>query len=67
MTFALYYTLANRKIWDRLSKEVREKFKTEEEINGQTTQAIPYLTAIINEGNTFTPCQFRLLMIQLFE
>ena len=54
MTFALYYALATPRVWKRLCKEVREKSKSEDEISGQTTQAIPYLTAIINEG-TPTP------------
>ena len=55
MTFALYFTVANRNVWNRLAKEVREKFNSEEEITGPSTQNIPYLTAIISEC---TPSRF---------
>jgi len=50
LTFALYFTLANRKIWDRLSQSIRSAFTKEDEINGTTVATIPYLTGVIYEG-----------------
>ena len=50
LTFALYFTLANHKIWDRLSHSIRSAFKSENEINSKTVAAIPYLTGVIYEG-----------------
>ena len=48
--FALYFTLANPKIWDRLSYSIRSAFKSEAQINGKTVATIPYLTGVIYES-----------------
>ena len=50
LTFALYFTLANPKVWDRLSTNIRGAFNSEDEINGKTVATIPYLTGVIYEG-----------------
>ena len=50
LTFALYFTLANPKVWDRLSASIRSTFNSEDEINGKTVATIPYLTGVIYEG-----------------
>ena len=49
LTFALYFTLANPKIWNRLSRSIRSAFNSEDEINGKTVATIPYLTGVIYE------------------
>jgi cytochrome P450 len=50
LTFALYFTLENRNIWDRLSENIRGAFKVESDINSRTVATIPYLTGVIYEG-----------------
>lgn len=50
LTFALYFTLENPNIWDRLSHSIRSAFKSDAEINGQTAATIPYLTGVIYES-----------------
>jgi len=51
LTFALYFVIADRKVWGKLSSEIRSKFKDKDEITGPSTAMLPYLTAVINEGD----------------
>jgi cytochrome P450 len=55
LTFALYYVLDDRRVWEKLSDEVRSKFKTMEEISGPSTAALPYLNAVIQEALRIRP------------
>ena len=50
LTYALYYTISIPKVWNRLSKEIRNNFDNIEDINGQTTVTLQYLDAVINES-----------------
>ena len=49
LTFALHFIVSTPKVWDRLSKEIRDRFKSADEINGVTAGQIVYLDAIIHE------------------
>ena len=49
LTFAFYFTVADRKVWDRLSRELRMQFKSIDEITGQATEGLPFLNAVIFE------------------
>ena len=50
LTFALYYIVSIPKVWDRLSHEIRSRFKNESEITGQSTATISYLDGVICES-----------------
>jgi hypothetical protein len=52
LTFALYHIISIPKVWNRLSKEIRDKFDNIEDINGQTTASLLYLDAVINESTS---------------
>lgn len=54
LTFALYSIIADRKIWERLSRDIRSTFEMAENITGQSTEQLPFLNAVINESNC--PC-----------
>jgi len=47
----LYFVIADRKVWGKLSSEIRSKFNDKDEITGPSTAMLPYLTAVINEGD----------------
>jgi cytochrome P450 len=51
LTFALYFIIADRKVWEILSREIRSKFKSKDDITGPSTASLPYLNGVINEGN----------------
>ncbi|KAE8452791.1 hypothetical protein EG329_013063 [Mollisiaceae sp. DMI_Dod_QoI] len=40
---------------ETLVKEIRSSFQTEEEISGQSTRSLPYLTAVLQEGLRLFP------------
>jgi hypothetical protein len=46
----LYFVIDDRRVWQKLLDEVRNKFKTKEDITGPSTAALPYLNAVIHEG-----------------
>jgi len=50
LTFTLYFVLANPQIWERLKREIREKFKSAEDITGQSTEQLSFLSAVLQEG-----------------
>jgi cytochrome P450 len=50
LTFALYYIVSVPKVYDRLTSEIRSKYSTINEINGQSTAQLIYLDAVIMEG-----------------
>jgi len=50
LTFTIYHCLANPPVWLRLQKEIRGKFRTVDEITGQSTASLEYLDAVIHEG-----------------
>jgi len=54
LTFALYYILVNRRIWERLSQEIRSRFHNPLEITGQSAATLTFLDAVIHEGNRFS-------------
>jgi len=43
--------VSDRKVWDRLSREIRTQFNSIEDITGQSTETLPFLNAVIFEGN----------------
>ena len=51
LTFILYYLIKDRNAWDRISKEIRSKYKLPTEITYFSTSSIPFLDAVIHEGN----------------
>jgi cytochrome P450 len=51
LTFLLYYLLANPPHWDRLTKEIRSRFRSPDEMTNSALMAIPFLEATINESN----------------
>jgi cytochrome P450 len=53
LTFILYHCLNSPGVWNRLCDEVRSRYEKEEEITGQSTANLPYLDAVIHEGNSF--------------
>lgn len=52
-----YYLLKYREngVWDKLCQEVRDHFKTYEEINSASAQQLQYLQAVISEGLRIYP------------
>src|SRR5271170_6846177 len=42
-TFLLYYLLVNRGYWDRLTKEIRSRFRSPDEMTNAALMAIPFL------------------------
>ena len=51
LTFTLYHLLANPSAWERLSQEVRSHFRSAKEITQITTAGLPWLDAVMHEGN----------------
>ncbi|KAK3324443.1 putative cytochrome P450 [Cercophora scortea] len=45
----------NAPVWNRLRKEIRERFTSYEEINATSAQQLPYLQAVISEGLRIYP------------
>jgi cytochrome P450 len=52
LMFILYHLVAQRKYWDRLSTEIRSRFKSSDEITNASTTSIPFLDAVIHEGTS---------------
>jgi len=52
LVFTLYDLLANPKIWERLSREVRSSFGSSHEITNNSVSSLPYLDAVMHEGYT---------------
>lgn len=50
-----YYLSRNPTVWHRLTSEVRENFKSEEEITMRSVAALPYLHACLEEGLRIYP------------
>jgi cytochrome P450 len=50
LTFALYFVIEDRRVWEKLSGEIRRSFETKKEITGPSTATLPYLNAVINES-----------------
>lgn len=50
LTFLLYHILANRKHWERLSTELRTKFRSADEMTNSSLALMPFLDAVIREG-----------------
>jgi hypothetical protein len=46
----LYFVVDDRRVWQKLSNEVRNKFKAKEDITGPSTAALPYLNAVVHES-----------------
>lgn len=51
LTFVLYYAISIPRVWKRVSEEVRSSFQKSEDINGHSTTKLPFLDAVIHEGN----------------
>ncbi len=50
-----YYLGGNRQVYDKLVREIRQRFHSAEEINGKSTDALVYLKAVIEEGLRLFP------------
>lgn len=50
-----YYLCRNRRVYDKLAREIREAFSDYSHINGRSTEALPYLKAVIEEGLRIYP------------
>jgi hypothetical protein len=50
LTFLLYYLLVNRRHWDRLTQEIRSRFRSPDEMTNSALMAIPFLEAAIHES-----------------
>ncbi|KAH8647476.1 cytochrome P450 [Tricladium varicosporioides] len=55
MTGMSYYLLKNRPVLDRLTKEIRERFKNEDEMDLHSLAEHRYLNAVIEEGMRLFP------------
>jgi cytochrome P450 len=51
LTFLLYYLVANRECWDRLSVDIRSNFNSPEEITYPALSKIIFLDALIHESD----------------
>jgi len=51
LTFTTYYLLSKREYWDRLCNEIRPKFNSADEITHAAVATLPFLDAVIHEGN----------------
>ena len=45
-----YYLCRDQRVYDKLASEIRVAFSTLDEITGRTTEQLPYLKAVIDEG-----------------
>ncbi|KAF2667467.1 cytochrome P450 [Microthyrium microscopicum] len=52
---AVYYLSQNSHTMERLKAEIREKFKTEDEIRFSAVSSLPYLTAVLTEAMRVYP------------
>lgn len=50
LTYAMYFIASDRRVWKRLSSEIREQFNSVDEITGQSTEFLTFLVAVICEG-----------------
>ena len=50
-----YYLSRNKNVYQKLAHEVRDAFEDYEQIDGQSTNCLPYLKAIIDEGLRLYP------------
>lgn len=50
-----YNVLRNKRVYDRLIKEVRETFSSDEEINNVAVNKLPYLNACVKESLRLYP------------
>lgn len=50
-----YYICRSDRVYQKLAREVRESFKSYDEIDGRSTDALPYLKAVIEEGLRLYP------------
>ena len=52
----LYYLGRNAHVYEKLAQEIRTNFQSYEEITGRSTEMLPYLKAVIEEGlRTYPP------------
>ena len=54
-TGTTYYLIHSPRALDRLTKEVRSSFSSSKDINGDSTQSLAYLNAVISEGLRIFP------------
>ena len=50
-----YYLCRNSRVCDKLSHEIRQAFSDYDQINGRSTESLPYLKAVIDEGLRIYP------------
>ena len=50
-----YHLGRNRRVYEKLAREIRSAFHDYDEINGRTTESLPYLRAVIEEGLRIYP------------
>jgi Cytochrome P450 len=53
LTFGFYYIVANRKVFERLAREIRSAYEDPSQITGRSTASLVYLDAVIHEGTTY--------------
>lgn len=55
LTAATYFMLSNPSTWQKLCREVRERFEHEKDITIQSTASLSYLNAVIDETLRLCP------------
>ena len=50
-----YYLGRNPRVYDKLAREIRERFNDSDQISGQSTDSLEYLKAVIEEGLRLHP------------
>ena len=51
LIFVFYYTISIPRVWKRVSEEVRSSFQKTEDINRHSMTKLPFLDAVIHDGN----------------
>ena len=55
MSGLTYYLCSNPRVYGKLAREIRETFSSYDQINGQSTGSLPYLSAVVDEGLRLYP------------
>ena len=50
-----FFLASNPRVYEKLTREIRERFSSYDQINGQSTGTLPYLVATIDEGLRLYP------------
>ncbi|CAJ2506368.1 Uu.00g004980.m01.CDS01 [Anthostomella pinea] len=55
LSAAMFYMLKDPRVAEKLTKEIRQRYKSYDEINSTSAQQLPYLQAVINEALRMHP------------